>query len=295
MDGCLYHEGDELRLGITMFETNTSVMPEPRPPPITTYHVLPPVDGCKHVDTIGLFETEMYMSGMHGGHAGKKTSAFKRCMFLKNIGTASISNILLSALGSRPSSLYYLHLLQGDGVIRDIASNASAFGCLDWDFACIITGVWPRDQDGSDVARAATQWEYDVAKALLPLSGGAYGADLGPDSRDLTPAARAFGPSLHHLARLKGVWDTQNVLAYAFPLQKGLVKQKLIILVTGEICAGKDYCADVCASVLNERDHKAVKARAVSTSEATKREHAAVCGVDLERLLKDRDYKEQHR
>ncbi|KAH8727340.1 hypothetical protein GQ44DRAFT_703995 [Phaeosphaeriaceae sp. PMI808] len=31
----------------------------------------------------------------------------------------------------------------------DVAADTTAFGCRDWDFACVITGVWPRDQDGS--------------------------------------------------------------------------------------------------------------------------------------------------
>jgi hypothetical protein len=35
---------------------------------------LGPEDNFKAVDGVGLFETEMYMFGMHGGHGGGKTS-----------------------------------------------------------------------------------------------------------------------------------------------------------------------------------------------------------------------------
>ena len=41
---------------------------------------LGPEDNSKTVDGVGVFETEMYMSGMHGGHGGGKTSSFKRCL-----------------------------------------------------------------------------------------------------------------------------------------------------------------------------------------------------------------------
>jgi adenine phosphoribosyltransferase/phosphomevalonate kinase len=73
------------------------------------------------------------------------------------------------------------------------------------------------------------------------------------------------------------------------------MEQKAIILVTGESCAGKDYCADVWVSVFIRCAHKSLTARTVSISNATKREYAAATGADLDRLLEDRAYKEQHR
>jgi adenine phosphoribosyltransferase len=73
------------------------------------------------------------------------------------------------------------------------------------------------------------------------------------------------------------------------------MEQKLIILVTGESCAGKDYCADIWVSVFTTCTHKSLTARAVSISDAIKREYAAATSADLNRLLWDRAYKEQHR
>lgn len=83
--------------------------------------------------------------------------------------------------------------------------------------------------------------------------------------------------------------------AYACPLPKAPMKQKLIILVTGESCAGKDYCADVWVSMFIRYTHKSLTARAVSIGDAIKREYAASTGADLSGLLWDRAYKEQHR
>lgn len=49
----------------------------------------------KIVNGMGLFDTELYMFGMHGGHAGGKTSAFKRCIFLKDIGDTKLASRLI--------------------------------------------------------------------------------------------------------------------------------------------------------------------------------------------------------
>lgn len=294
-DAYLYWEADQLHLGVTAYESPIGDLNAEAPIPISLEEVLGPKDGFKVVDGVGLFDTEMYMSGMHGGHGGGKTSSFKRCLFIKDIGAVNIAKILIAAVETRPSALSYLHLIHGGGAVANVAADATAFGCREWDFACVVTGVWPRDQDGTDAARAAVRWVYTVAENLLPLSSGAYGADLGPDPRDAALAAKAFGPNLPRLARLKRDFDPHNVLVSACPLPKSPMEPKLIILVTGESCAGKDYCANVWASVFSEDAHRSIKARAVSISYETKRKYAAATGADLKSLLNDREYKEQHR
>lgn len=178
------------------------------------------------------------------------------------------------------------------GAVGDVAADATAFGCRDWNFACAITGVWPRDQNDTEIARAIVRWVYSVVEDLLPLSRGAYGADLGPDPRDVALAAKAFGANLPRLKRLKRCFDPQNVLAYACPVQKASLGPKLVILVTGKSGVGKDYCANIWVSVFSHHD---CKVRAVSISDATKREYAASTGADLDLLLSDRAYKEEHR
>ncbi|KAI1828330.1 hypothetical protein F4861DRAFT_178185 [Xylaria intraflava] len=292
-DAFLYWDTDQLHLGVTMFEsTTTSIGETPMPTPTMVHEILGPEKSFKTVHRVDSFENEMYISGMHGGHGGGKTSSFRRTVFLKGIGLANVAGILVATIEARPSPFCYLHLLHGGGAVSDVAPDAAAFGCRDWDFACVITGVWPRDQDGTGVARAAVKWVYDTATKLLPLSRGAYGADLGLDPRDAALAAKAFGPNLPRLASLKRQLDPYNVLSYACPLP---MEQKLIILVMGESCAGKDYCANIWASVFNTCARKNLTARVVSISDATKREYAAATGADLDRLLQDHAYKEQHR
>jgi hypothetical protein len=296
-DAYLFCEGGKLQLGITIFEASSTgtANEEPAMSGEELADIMGPGEPSKIVNSVGLFQAEMYMCGMHGGYAGGKTSSFKRCVFLKQIGSAEISRALLAAIESRPSPLIYLHLLHGGGAIDEVAAEDAAFGCRVWDFACVVTGVWPRDQDGTATADEATQWVYDMVKALLPSSGGIYGADLGPDPRDAELAMKAFGPNQQRLARLKSICDPKNVLAYACPLPSPPKHPQVIFLVTGESCAGKDYCADVWASKLSAFDPNVHTVRVASISEAIRIEYAKATGLDMERLLCDRGYKEQHR
>ncbi|KAI1132343.1 phosphoribosyl transferase domain protein [Nemania abortiva] len=291
-----YDDANERCLGIATFESSTDTLSLETSNGTAELIERKEVN-AKIVDGVGLFETEMYMSGMHGGHGGGKTSSFKRCLFLDSIGRTDVADLLIAAIQCRPSPLCYIHFLHGGGAIRDIAADATAFGCRDWDFACVLTGVWPRDEDGTEIAKASVSWVYDFAMRLLPFSTGVYGADLGPDPRDIPLAAKAFGRNLPRLSRLKSKLDPHRVLAYACPLPEPPTEPELIILVTGESCAGKDFCAPHFASVFNNSDRTptTITARVVSISDETKRDYAEAVEADLDRLLHDRAYKEQHR
>lgn len=202
------------------------------------------------MDDVDLFDIEMYMSGMHGEHDDGKTSSFKRCLFLKGVEEANVADRLMTIVESRSSPLCYLHLLQGGGAVGDVAVDATAFDCRDWDFVCVITEIWLRDQDDIEIAQSIVRWVYNVAGDLLSLSSsGIYGVDLEPNLRDAAMTIKAFEPNRPRLARLKHSLDSHNVLTYAcplsLPLSKASMKPKLLILVTGESCAGKDYCAEV--------------------------------------------------
>ncbi|KAI4682533.1 hypothetical protein J4E81_009608 [Alternaria sp. BMP 2799] len=300
-DAYLYWEDERLNLGITTFAAIDASSPSP-----TTImskrkgDIWGTASDTNILNGVKAFEAEMYMSAMHGGHGNGKTSSFKRCVFLKDIGRSIIAHRLVSAVDSRPSPLCYLHLLHGGGKAGKVTPEATAFGCRDWDFACVITGVWPRDEDGSRVAHASVQWVYDVVDSLLPLSRGTYGADLGPDPRDAVLAEKAFGPNTVRLGRHKRLMDPRNVLAWACPLPKPPLP-KLIILVTGEHGAGKDYCAGEWVAVFSELNGNAsssthgLRAQAIRISDVTKREFADATGNDFRRLLDDRAYKDQHR
>lgn len=304
-DAFIYWNDHQLQLGITLFQVSSSgtTMSE------EASNTLKSIQGncltrsglCHPttLDGVGVFNAEMYISTMHGGHRGGKTSAFKRCVFLSNVAQPSVVNALLVAMKSRPSPFCYLHLLHGGGAVTDIPSHVTAFGCRNWAFACVITGVWAREEDGRQIHHDAVRWVYNVTETLLAFESktvhGVYAADLGADPRDALLATRAFGPNCARLACIKAAADPMNVLAYACPLPSPPVTApRLIVLVTGPHGAGKDYCARIWTGLLREAGHAVEN---VSISEATKREYAAKTpGVDLGRLLSgDRAYKEQHR
>ncbi|KAF1918594.1 FAD binding domain-containing protein, partial [Ampelomyces quisqualis] len=294
-DAYLYWENGHLSLGVTTFEAPKNNLSSSPPISNRLEKAFGHAQTAEIMDGIQVFGAEMYMSGMHGGHGGGKTSSFKRCIFLKGIGNPAIAARLVSAVESRPSPMCYLHLLHGGGVVSGVEPDATAFGCRDWEFACVITGVWSRTLTGGVEERSAIKWVYEVANDLLPISSGAYGADLGPDPRDVDLAKRAFGSNGDRLARLKAAMDPHDVLVYTCPLPKQHNAPRLIVLVTGKCWAGKDYCGKIWQAEFTKSPDKGLTAKVVSISDATKREYAAHTGADLDRLLGDREYKERHR
>jgi hypothetical protein len=157
-----------------MFESYTSrvTVESLTPNLISMLTIVGQEDTSKAVDGFELFDTELYVSGVHSGHGGGKALLFKRYLFSDYIGAANIAAILMASVEARPSPLCYLHLLQGEEAVGDVATDATAFGCRDWEFACVITCIWPCDQDRSDAACAVVRWVHNVVGDLLPLSTG---------------------------------------------------------------------------------------------------------------------------
>jgi hypothetical protein len=96
---------------VTIFESFTIKLTFAIPTPTPVGAIWGPEDDFKAVDGVGLFETEMYVSGMHGGHGDGKIFSFKRCLFLKRIGETNVADRLVTAVKTRLSPLCYLHLL----------------------------------------------------------------------------------------------------------------------------------------------------------------------------------------
>lgn len=80
------------------------------------------------VDAIELFDKEMYISKMHGGHGGGKTSAFKRCVFLKDMANTGAIKVLIPATKDGPTPYCYFHLAHGGKAVRNTAPEDTAFG-----------------------------------------------------------------------------------------------------------------------------------------------------------------------
>ncbi|PVH93019.1 hypothetical protein DM02DRAFT_697746 [Periconia macrospinosa] len=289
---CYYEDAAQFRIAVNLIESYTT-----EPHCIQTLDLPLSIDReeegrIKLVDGMELFNTEAYISNLHGGHGGGKTSSFKRCLFFKHVACEDMNNILTTAMKNRPSPLCYIQILHGGAAISQINPRDTAFGCRDWQYAYVVTGVWPRHNNQTLLQETVKQWVYKLTQDLLPFSSGVYAADLGPDPRDVPLAARAFGPNGPHLAHLKRKWDPYNVLRYACPLPNIFPRRKLILLVTGNSGTGKDYCANIWTSFLKDQG---LSVTTVSVSDATKQAYAEATGASLELLQQDREYKEMHR
>lgn len=96
IDGYLYWQADQLHLGIAMFEsamTSTSALTIP-PAPLEWGMEI----SSTAVDSIGIFETDMYLSDIHQGDGAGKTSSFKQCIFLSDIDKAHVFSRLVKAI-----------------------------------------------------------------------------------------------------------------------------------------------------------------------------------------------------
>jgi len=83
------------------------------------------------MNDVDLFKIDMYMFEMHDEHDRDKIFSFKRCSFLKDIEEANVVDRLIVIVETCLSSLCYLHLLQDDEAINDVAINVTAFDCRD--------------------------------------------------------------------------------------------------------------------------------------------------------------------
>ncbi|KAJ5720724.1 uncharacterized protein N7483_008658 [Penicillium malachiteum] len=297
-DAYLYSSLDCLNLAVTRIETTDAgsyfnpIMPGLRPECMVPGAIQSSIE---IVDGVGLFEIEKHMAELQNDQAPGKISAFKRCIFLSKEKAFHFARYLIDAFLDRATELSYIHLLHCGGQVCSIPSDITAFGCREWEYACVITGVWPREEDGTYVEQAAKAWVYRTAEGMLPGCHGVYSTDLGPDPLDITLAQKAFGSNMRRLTRLKTTLDPHNVLSCGFTFRPELLRQQTIFMVTGDNFVGKDYCAGVWSSVLKKLSHCSLEVRIVSISEATKQEYAAATGADPFRLNEDRDYKEKHR
>ncbi|KAF2742854.1 hypothetical protein M011DRAFT_490261 [Sporormia fimetaria CBS 119925] len=270
-------------------------------------------DICDH---IGLFKRQTYLSEMHESRGKAQVSSFKRCVSLGSLEQESIRKPILEAMKSPPSPLCYLHLVQGGGAVRKLHPTATAFGCRKWEHACVITGVWPREENGTKLEVSVIAWVYKLATDLLAAAGsrGAYAADLGPDPRDAVLAANAVGPNLPCLVRLKEQLDPQNTLAYACPLLKSVPTPRLVVAVTCGSRVDLEDCIKEWRRVLAEYEEDrhprflvptcnhphsfkqtCIETRINNISENTRREYAEAKKADLIFLDRNRRHEEEPR
>ncbi|EME79272.1 uncharacterized protein MYCFIDRAFT_177900 [Pseudocercospora fijiensis CIRAD86] len=123
IDMYIFYDSDQVKLGVSSYEVfckkHSAGVTIQDTTPLTSKlrETLGHEDSSIITDAVGLFETEIYISGMHGGHGGGKTSSFKRCVFMRNIESTKVVDSLSAAMATRPTPICYtliamLRLLQ---------------------------------------------------------------------------------------------------------------------------------------------------------------------------------------
>jgi phosphomevalonate kinase len=258
-----------------------------------------------------LYDRELYMSPSFypslelqpQSPPPRKLRSLKRCLLfpaLDEMHGAAFRDSIFSA----PTKWCYMHLLHGGGAVKTIPSRRTAFGCRNWDFAAVITGRW---EDGDAELEASTaKWLQSIVETMLPLSVGVYGADLGPSDWDLSP--HAFGCNMLHLAEMKRRHDPLDVLRHSCPLASAAAADKqndprqqsrgVVVIFCGRRFAGKDWLAAIVRDTLGAllRDASGENVSVASISDSTKYAYAKETpGIEADRLIQDRAYKERHR
>ena len=97
--------------------------------------------------------------------------------------------------------------------------NATAFGLRRDHVLIKIIASCPYTSDRSE-ERRHQQWARDARRAFDPIAlRGGYPNLLGPDDADR--AAESFGPNVERLAKVKQLYDPDNVFRSAIPLPIG--------------------------------------------------------------------------
>lgn len=317
LDGFLYWSSyDQLAFATSSFDTDEQNGPSNIPGitdilPTDCYsrNIQEEPTWCKPSD---LFDRELYMTErFHPSQAAvpgellpAKLRSIKRCILFPPLDGIS-GSYLFEIVRSAPTKWAYIHFLHGGGAAGAVEPSGSAFGCRNWAFAAVITGRYP---EGDQALETATvRWIDEAVEKLMPYAVGVYGADLGPTDYKL--AQKAFGDNAKRLGILKRIHDPLNVLSCCCPLlpddrdtwlsnHSPCKGARVVIVLCGRRFAGKDWLAEAVqeslARLLGQNGHS--KVSIARLSDATKRLYAAENpGVEAERLIHDRKYKESHR
>ena len=105
------------------------------------------------------------------------------------------------------------------GAASRVPAEATAFG-LRRDHVMIEFIASCPDRPDRSEERRHQQWVRDTRRAFDPIAlPGAYPNLLGPDDADR--AAGSFGPNVERLARVKRLYDPEDVFRSAIPLAIG--------------------------------------------------------------------------
>jgi FAD/FMN-containing dehydrogenase len=99
-----------------------------------------------------------------------------------------------------------VHIYPIDGACHDVASDATAFGHRDANFATVIAGMWPDAADND----ANVRWVREYSDAVTPHSeAGGYINFMAED--DQVRVRENYGANYDRLSAVKGKYDPGNI------------------------------------------------------------------------------------
>jgi FAD/FMN-containing dehydrogenase len=99
-----------------------------------------------------------------------------------------------------------VHIYPIDGACHDVASDATAFGHRDANFATVIAGMWPDPNDND----ANVRWVREYSDAVTPHSeAGGYINFMAED--DQVRVRENYGANYDRLSAVKGKYDPGNI------------------------------------------------------------------------------------
>jgi len=140
---------------------------------------------------------------------------FMETCSLPALDSASI-DLLVEAMAKAVSSGCAIVSHEFRGAASRVPAEATAFGLRRDHVLIEIIASCPDRPDRSE-ERRHQQWVRDTRRAFDPIAlPGAYPNLLGPDDADR--AAGSFGPNVERLARVKRLYDPEDVFRSAIPL-----------------------------------------------------------------------------
>ena len=143
-----------------------------------------------------------------------------QCVFMETCSLPALDSssidLVVEAMASAVSSGCAILSHEFKGVASRVPVGATAFGLRRHHVLIEIVASCPDRPDRSE-ERRHQQWARDTRRAFdsIALPGG-YPNLLGPDDADR--AAGSFGPNAERLAKIKRLYDPDNVFCSAIPL-----------------------------------------------------------------------------
>jgi FAD/FMN-containing dehydrogenase len=185
---------------------------------VTGMYVGDPADGERLTRVLRSLSTPMLDASGPRAYLDLQSSndalfpAGRRCdwqaLYLDDLADASIDEIV-DRHARRPSAQSHTVIHHLGGAIARVAPADTAFAHRAAEFMLSINATWRSPRNDARNSR----WVHDFHAAQRRYCWGPADLDLsGPNAAERAAVEQSYGPNYHRLARIKAVYDRENVL-----------------------------------------------------------------------------------